>query len=148
MGDVVDSETRSRMMSGIRSKNTKPEIIIRRLLHANGFRFRLHSKRLPGKPDIVLPKYIAVIFVHGCFWHKHNCHLFKWPNTRPEFWQTKINRNCENDVSALSALEEKGWRTCVVWECALKSRTVDFAAIADKISDWLISDSPKLEISK
>ena len=93
MADVVDRKTRSRMMSGIRGKNTRPELLIRKGLHARGFRFRLHDKRLPGKPDLVLPKYSAVIFVHGCFWHGHDCHLFKWPQSRREFWRKKITRN-------------------------------------------------------
>ena len=97
MTDVVNKQTRSRMMSGIKSKNTKPELIIRKALFKKGFRFKLHDKSLPGKPDLVLPKYDAVIFIHGCFWHQHNCHLFKWPSTRPEFWETKIHRNVEVD---------------------------------------------------
>ena len=97
MVDVVDTATRSRMMAGIRGTNTKPELLLRKGLHAQGFRFRLHSTGLPGKPDIVLPRHHAVVFAHGCFWHGHNCHLFKWPSTRPEFWQAKIERNREVD---------------------------------------------------
>ena len=97
MVDVVSKEKRSKMMSGIRYKDTKPEIIIRKALHAKGFRYSLHNNKLPGKPDIVLPKYNAIIFIHGCFWHQHNCHLFKWPSTRPEFWQNKISGNKERD---------------------------------------------------
>lgn len=111
------------MMAGIRGKNTKPEMIIRRGLHARGFRYLLHDKRLPGKPDLVFPKHRAVIFVHGCFWHGHDCHLFKWPKTRREFWRKKIERNQEIDDAALLALINSGWRYCVVWECALKGRT-------------------------
>lgn len=123
MADVVSVAVRSRMMSGIRGKNTKPELIIRRGLHAKGFRYLLHDKRLPGKPDLVFPRYRAVIFVHGCFWHGHDCHLFKWPKTRKEFWRKKIERNKEVDENALAVLAKSGWRYCIVWECALKGRT-------------------------
>jgi DNA mismatch endonuclease (patch repair protein) len=107
MTDIVDSKTRSRMMSGIKGKNTKPEILIRSLLHRNGFRFRIHEKNLPGKPDIVLKRYQAVIFVHGCFWHRHLCHLFKWPKTRPDFWRDKINKNVINDQNNIQATTSK-----------------------------------------
>ena len=135
------------MMSGIRGKNTKPELLIRKALHARGFRYRLHCKDLPGNPDLCLPKYHAVIFVHGCFWHGHGCHLFKWPKTRPEFWREKIGRNCEIDAASERALAEGGWRQAVIWECALKGR--DRLALEDVIStcaDWLHSDRPRLEI--
>ena len=117
MVDVVDSATRSRMMSGIRGRNTKPEILIRSLLHRQGFRFRLHVRDMPGKPDIVLPRYRAVVFVHGCFWHGHNCPLFKLPGTRPDFWSEKIERNQNNDNRAKAALLADGWRVGVIWEC-------------------------------
>src|SRR4051812_15356860 len=107
------------MMSGIRGKNTKPEKVLRQLLHARGFRFRLHA-RLPGHPDIVLPKWNAVIFVHGCFWHRHECAIFKWPSTRPEFWRAKINGNAERDKRNEISLVEDGWRVGMVWECSLR----------------------------
>ncbi len=123
MPDVVDKATRSRMMSGIKGTNTKPEMIIRSGLHKRGFRFRLHDKKLPGKPDLVLPKYSAVIFVNGCFWHKHNCHLFKWPKTRQEFWREKIEGNAARDERNVQALLDGGWRVMTVWECALKGKT-------------------------
>ncbi|MDD3801263.1 MAG: DNA mismatch endonuclease Vsr [Desulfuromonas thiophila] len=147
MMDVVDSETRSRMMSGIRGKDTKPELEIRRQLHRLGFRYRLHDKQLPGKPDIVLKKYNAVIFVNGCFWHRHNCHLFKWPKTRPEFWKEKINRNHENDLKALQKLQSSGWRVCIVWECAIKGAAKDIQEIPKIIARWLKSNKRMLEIS-
>jgi DNA mismatch endonuclease (patch repair protein) len=147
MTDVVDSETRSKMMSGIRGKDTKPELGIRRQLHRLGFRYRLHDKKLPGKPDIVLKKYNAVIFVHGCFWHRHNCHLFKWPKTRPEFWKEKINRNHENDLKALQKLQSSGWRVCIVWECAVKGTAKDIQAVSKTIARWLKSNKHTLEIS-
>jgi len=110
-------------MSNIRGKDTKPELVIRRGLHSLGFRYRLHVKGLPGKPDIVLPKWRAVIFVHGCFWHGHDCHLFKWPKTREDFWRQKIETNRRNDAKAIDALQEQGWRVLVIRECALKGKT-------------------------
>ena len=140
MVDVVDQKTRSRMMSGIRSKNTKPELLIRKGLHARGFRFRLNDKRLTGKPDLVFPKYSAVIFVHGCFWHRHDCHLFKWPKTRREFWHKKLLRNQEKDVESYASLKKDGWYILTIWECALKGRT---RRPLDKVlymtADWLVS---------
>jgi DNA mismatch endonuclease (patch repair protein) len=125
------------MMSGIRGKNTKPELLIRKALHARGFRYRLHCD-LPGKPDICLPKHRAVIFVHGCFWHGHGCHLFKWPSTRPEFWKAKIERNCEVDRAAEARLIDLGWRVAIVWECALKGRgRMPLSETVDQLSAWL-----------
>jgi DNA mismatch endonuclease (patch repair protein) len=117
MTDIVSKKTRSRMMSGIRGKDTWPEMMVRRLLHAQGFRYRLHRKDLPGKPDIVLPKYKAAIFVNGCFWHGHECSLFKWPASNAEFWENKIKANRRRDASAIEALEALGWRCLTVWEC-------------------------------
>lgn len=138
MTDVVDKKTRSRMMSGIKGKNTKPELIIRKGLFARGFRYRLHDKRLPGRPDLVLPKYNAVIFVHGCFWHGHDCHLFKWPKTRPAFWRKKIGRNRERDTEVCNSLKEEGWYILTVWECALKGRTrYGGYAILNEVEEWL-----------
>ena len=128
------------MMSGIRSKNTKPELLIRKGLHARGFRFRLHDKLLPGKPDLVLPKYSAVIFVHGCFWHRHDCHLFKWPKTRREFWHKKLLRNQEKDVESYASLKKDGWYILTIWECALKGRTrKPLDKVLDMAADWLVS---------
>lgn len=145
MIDVVDSATRSRMMSGIRARNTKPEILIRSLLHRQGFRFRLHARELPGKPDIVLSRFHAVIFVHGCFWHGHDCPFFKWPSTRPEFWRDKIGRNQENDRRAMAALRTSGWRIGVVWECALRGKNRDVEGVALKLGDWLRGDGSFFE---
>lgn len=147
MADIVTAEVRSRMMSGIRGTNTKPELLLRKGLHALGFRFRLHDRSLPGKPDIVLPRYKAVIFAHGCFWHGHDCHLFKWPSTRPEFWQAKIARNRTVDERAEAALAEAGWRQAVVWECALKGKTrLPLEEVITACAEWLRSDRPRLEI--
>jgi len=147
MADIVTAEVRSRMMSGIRGTNTKPELMLRKGLHALGFRFRLHDRSLPGKPDIVLPRYKAVIFAHGCFWHGHDCHLFKLPSTRPEFWQAKIARNRAVDERTDAALTEAGWRQAIVWECALKGKTrLPFEDVIQSCAEWLRSDRPRLEI--
>jgi len=108
-------------MSRIKGKNTKPEMLVRKFLHANGFRYRLHDKKLPGKPDIVLPKYKTVIFVHGCFWHGHEgCKYYVVPKTKTEWWLNKINGNKANDLKAFDALKKEGWRVIEVWECDLK----------------------------
>lgn len=148
MVDVVDSATRSRMMSGIRGRNTKPEILIRSLLHRQGFRFRLHVRDMPGKPDIVLPRYRAVVFVHGCFWHGHNCPLFKLPGTRPDFWSEKIERNQNNDNRAKAALLADGWRVGVIWECALRGAGENIEGVAQSLAEWLRSDTPLIEVRK
>jgi DNA mismatch endonuclease (patch repair protein) len=145
MADVVDKATRSRMMSGIRGRDTKPEILIRSLLHRRGFRFRLHDRALPGKPDIVLPRYHAVIFVHGCFWHGHDCPLFKWPKTRPEFWRNKIGKNRENDALVKESLLGRGWRVGIVWECALRGAGKNMDVVAERLSDWLRGNTPFME---
>lgn len=147
MTDVVDVKTRSRMMSGIRCRNTRPEMLIRIRLHKNGFRYRLHDKKLAGKPDIILKKYRAVIFIHGCFWHKHECHLFKWPKTRPEFWRDKINGNFSNDQKTVAALKSSGWRVCIVWECALKGKKANLDTAIAKITAWLAGAESSLELA-
>ena len=118
MTDIVDSKTRSRMMAAVAQKNTKPEVALRRLLHRSGLRFRLHDPGLPGRPDIVFPKYRAVIFVHGCFWHRHQrCSRTTTPKTRRGFWQQKFEENVRRDRKNVRELEESGWRVFVVWEC-------------------------------
>ena len=122
MVDIVSTETRSRMMAGIRGRDTRPEMIIRSGLHRRGFRFSLHAGGLPGRPDLVFTRYKAVILVQGCFWHGHDCHLFKWPSTRPEFWREKITGNVLRDRRAYLELRDLGWRACEVWECTLKGR--------------------------
>lgn len=121
MADVHSPQTRSYNMSRIRSKDTKPELQVRKYLHALGFRFRLHKKELPGKPDIILPKYKTVVFVHGCFWHGHKfCKYFKLPGTNTLWWLDKINRNRENDKKAIKSLKNDGFRVIIIWECDLK----------------------------
>ncbi len=126
MADVHDKATRSYNMSRIRSRNTKPELLVRKFLHAHGFRYRLHVKNLRGKPDLVLPKYKTVIFIHGCFWHGHeNCKYFVVPKTRTEWWLTKINSNKTNDAKALKALQKDGWKIITLWECELRPATFE-----------------------
>tara|TARA_R110002049_G_scaffold281350_1_gene460909 strand:+ start:5669 stop:6103 length:435 start_codon:yes stop_codon:yes gene_type:complete len=142
--DIVDTKTRSRMMSGIGGKDTKPELLLRRGLHARGFRFRLHDKRLPGKPDLVLSKFKAAIFVHGCFWHRHEgCRYATTPSTRPEFWSEKFATNVERDARNEAAVRDLGWRIAIVWECSLK-RPVREAAINDVVF-WLRGPSTRAE---
>ncbi len=120
--DNVSKEKRSWNMSRIRAKNTRPEIFVRSLLHRTGYRFRLHVKSLPGKPDIVLPKYKTVIFVHGCFWHRHpNCKYAYTPKSRIDFWQRKFKQNVERHVSVTNELKKLGWRVIVVWECEISN---------------------------
>lgn len=147
MVDVVSKEVRSRMMSGIRGKNTKPELALRKGLHALGFRFRIHA-RLPGRPDLVFPKWRAVMFVHGCFWHSHHCHLFKWPKSRDEFWRKKISGNAVRDQENIAKLLEAGWRVGIVWECALKGRNrLDSTQVIEMCSIWLKSNRNRLELA-
>lgn len=129
--DVVDTKTRSRMMSGIKNKDTKPEILLRRYLHLKGFRFRLHVAKLPGKPDIVLPKYNLCIFVHGCFWHQHSgCRYATVPKSNTAFWHDKFLANIKRDDEAISNLLDKGWRLFIIWECGLRK-------INDQSLEWL-----------
>ena len=127
------SEQRSRNMSAIKSKNTKPEIAVRKLLHSMGYRFRLHRKDLPGSPDIVLPKYKTVIFVHGCFWHRHeNCKYASTPKTRKEFWENKFKTNLKRDAEVQEKIKNIGWQSVVIWECEtkkvdnLREKLIDF----------------------
>lgn len=120
MTDVVDAATRSRMMAGIQGKNTRPELFLRKALHAMGFRYRLGGKGLPGKPDIVFPRRRVVIFVHGCFWHMHECKYFKWPATNPQFWHEKLDGNVQRDRRVAVELQSRGWTVLTVWECELK----------------------------
>lgn len=134
-------------MAAIRSTNTAPERQIRRALHAAGFRYRLHVKELPGKPDLVLPRFQAVILVNGCFWHRHDCHLFKWPATRTEFWKAKLDRNAEVDQLTLVSLLGKGWRVATVWECALKGRTrLSVSDAMQRLTSWVMSEERTITI--
>ena len=147
MADIVTPEKRSQMMAGIRGKDTKPEILIRKALFARGWRYRLHDRRLPGKPDLVFPRLRAVVFVDGCFWHGHQCHLFKTPSSRVDFWTEKIGRNRERDREVRKKLDELGWRHLTVWECALKGRTrLPIIDVVDSVAHWLESGDGSAEI--
>lgn len=119
MSDVFDPETRSRVMSRIRARNTSPELFVRRALHRAGFRFRLHRKNLPGKPDLVLPRHRVAVFVHGCFWHGHNCGAFRLPKTNASYWERKIEANQRRDRHNQQLLLQNGWKVYVIWECDL-----------------------------
>lgn len=141
MVDIMTPDARRRLMSSIGSRNTGPESLVRHGLHALGFRYRLNDRRLPGKPDIVFPKWGAVIFVHGCFWHGHDCHLFTLPKTRTDFWLKKIEGNRRGDGLTGSTLGDQGWRVGVVWECSLKGRgRLDLEDAMHSLASWLRSD--------
>lgn len=135
MADNHTKEIRSMNMSHIRSKNTKPEEIVRKYLFSKGLRYRKNVRKLPGCPDIVLKKYKAVIFVNGCFWHKHDCGRFVWPSSNAEYWSKKINRNVERDAQNIALLTEQGWRVLIIWECQLKKNVAEqnLKMIYDKI---------------
>lgn len=133
MADNRTKASRSALMARIGSKNTSPELIVRRLLHGLGYRFRLHRKDLPGKPDIVLPGRRKVIFVHGCFWHAHGCRIGRPPKSRPEFWEPKLARNRQRDAQNVAALEALGWDVETVWQCEMKERE----ALADRLVAFL-----------
>jgi DNA mismatch endonuclease (patch repair protein) len=146
MADIVSIETRSRMMSSIRARDTKPEMLVRRYLHALGFRYRLSPRELPGRPDLLLPKYRAAIFVHGCFWHGHEkCRFATIPSTRTEFWQEKISANKARDAAVVDKLHEMAWRVGVVWECALRSKRQEALT---RLAEFIDSESPQVEIAE
>lgn len=135
MVDVVDKATRSRMMSGIRGKNTSPELIVRKFLHAQGLRYKLHAKDLPGKPDLVFPKYGVVIFVHGCFWHRHSgCRYSTTPSSNQNFWMQKFDDNVRRDREAIKKLKKAGWRVLVIWECDMTDKTLEMLLRKIKIT--------------
>ena len=146
MSDVVDRATRSRMMAGIGSRDTVPELVLRRALHARGLRYRLHDRGLTGTPDLVFPRFQAVCFVHGCFWHRHaGCTYATTPTTRLEFWQAKFDSNIERDRRNRRELLEAGWRVAIVWECALRRKGE--LGIALKLDLWLRGNARKFETS-
>lgn len=135
------------MMAAVKAKNTKPELVVRRGLHALGFRYLLHDRRLPGKPDIVLPRWHAAIFVHGCFWHGHDCPLFRWPGTRQDFWRQKIGRNQERDAEVEAELDRIGWRVLKIWECSMKGTgRIGVEAVLPRAAEWLRSSALAGEI--
>lgn len=138
MADVVDVATRSRMMASIRGANTKPELRLRSALHRRGFRYRLHDPRLPGRPDLVFPRHNAVVFVHGCFWHRHEgCHWCTMPASNVEFWSAKFLSNMGRDSKHREALRKAGWRVATVWECALRGD--ELVRTATALARWLDS---------
>ena len=134
------------MMAGIKGKDTKPELVLRRALHARGFRYRLHSKTVPGRPDLVFPKHHAIVFVHGCFWHRHEgCRYTTTPSTRPEFWQAKFDATVARDRSVHDQLLDGGWRVATVWECALR-RPEETALAANLLAAWLRSSAAEIQM--
>lgn len=148
MVDVVSPSVRSRMMSGIKGKNSQPEMLVRRMLFAAGYRFRLHRRDLPGTPDIVMPGRKIAIFVHGCFWHAHKgCKYFKLPATRPDFWAAKLQANVDRDQKAIEALTAMGWRVLCVWECATRDPET-LKSLDDKIVQWINEDTQFGEIGR
>jgi DNA mismatch endonuclease (patch repair protein) len=143
--DVLTREQRRLNMSRIRSRDTTPEILVRKGLHAAGFRFRLHQRQLPGRPDLVLARYRTVIFINGCFWHSHGCHISRIPDTRQEYWKPKLDRNATRDREAQEALRVAGWRVVRVWECALRGRTrLTEDSALQKIADFIRNDTGML----
>jgi DNA mismatch endonuclease (patch repair protein) len=147
VADVVDKATRSQMMAGIRCKDTKPERVIRIALHSAGFRYRLHVSALPGRPDLVFPKYSAIILVHGCFWHRHpGCWWCTTPSSNRKFWAAKFDQNIRRDAKNISDLGSLGWRVAVVWECALRLRGLD--EVVKEIGRWLQGGDQTLVLPK
>lgn len=146
MTDYLNSDQRSKLMSRVKNRDTKIETILRSLLHRRGFRFRKNVTNLPGRPDIILPKYKAVVFVHGCFWHGHgNCNKGRLPSTKIDFWQKKISENKTRDEETKKQLFTADWRVAVVWECSFRNKTQQAITI-EQLCDWINSDSSYFEI--
>lgn len=148
MPDTISPQKRSEVMAKVGSKDTRPELVIRRGLHLRGFRYRLHDSKLPGKPDLVFPRYKAVIFVNGCFWHGHDCPRFRLPSSNTEYWNGKIARNVARDKGNRQLLHAEGWRVLTVWECALTGKEkLDLKIVLARASEWLLSTKSHCEIS-
>lgn len=148
MADVVSPETRSRMMARIGPKDSDIELFIRRALHARGYRFRLHARNLPGRPDILFPRYRAVIQVHGCFWHQHDCSLFRLPSTNTDLWKTKLDENRARDLRTKAQLESLGWRVLEIWECSIRNQTKEGQGqVINQTAAWLNSYACSAAIS-
>ena len=146
MVDVVSPADRSRMMAGIKGKNSQPELLVRRMLFASGYRFRLHRRDMPGTPDIVMPRRKVAIFVHGCFWHHHQgCRYAKMPATRPDFWKAKLEANVERDRRAVDKLQALGWRVLCVWECSTRDAEAA-AGLQGAMNSWIESSERLGEI--
>ena len=141
MADVLTKEQRQLNMRNIKGKDTKPEILLRRALHARGLRYRLHCRELPGSPDLVFPKYRAVVFVHGCFWHRHGCKYTSTPSTHRDFWEQKFLKNVKRDEKAVKELEQMGWRVFIVWECQIKKAHGNLNQICDQVIMYLKKSS-------
>lgn len=150
MTDTVDARTRSRMMSAVRSRNSRIEVAVRKRLFAQGLRYRLHRRDLPGTPDFVFPKHRSAVFVHGCFWHLHGCELSSIPDTRRDWWKEKLERNAERDARAVSRLRSLGWRVLTIWECRFRRAGLDRDRALDEAcreaADFVRSSLPFLEI--
>ena len=147
MTDSISVERRSQIMALVGSKDTKPELLIRKGLHARGFRYRLHVKELPGKPDLVFPRYKSVILINGCFWHGHSCQLYRFPKSNTNYWKQKIARNIERDTSNRQSLHDEGWRVLTIWECALKGREkLELEQVVALAAAWLRASSSISEI--
>jgi DNA mismatch endonuclease (patch repair protein) len=145
---MINKDVRSRMMASIKGRNTKPERQVRKLLHRLGFRFRLHARELPGRPDVVLPKHDLAVFVHGCFWHQHkNCRFAVMPKTNLSFWSQKLNGNLRRDEAAIEQLRKLGWRTLIIWECALKSEE-SLLRLPAQLSRFIPSHQRRAEIPR
>ena len=147
MTDVHDRQTRSRNMAAIRNSNTKPELRVRKELHRRGLRYSLKNRALPGKPDVVLSKYRVAVFVHGCFWHRHNCNYFKLPKTNTEFWKNKISANVQRDIEVIRQITDIGYRVLVIWECSFKGRNKErLDSLFESIILWIRFDERTSEI--
>jgi len=148
MVDIVTPAVRSRMMSAVKGRNTKPELVVRKRLFARGLRYSLHARSLPGKPDLLFRRYKAVVFIHGCFWHGHDCHLFRWPKSNSAFWRKKIHRNQTVDARTVEELRVLGWRTMIVWECAVRGVSEKHLdGVADRVKRWIQGNRRSGEIS-
>jgi DNA mismatch endonuclease (patch repair protein) len=139
--DTVDKSTRSKIMASVRQKSTGPEMRLRKALHKIGFRYRVNDKKLKGSPDLVFPKYKSVIFVHGCFWHRHGCKATTTPNTRQDFWNAKFKANVRRDKSNIETLLNQGWRVMVVWECSLKGKGEHVDSVIHEVAGWIRADA-------
>lgn len=147
MTDVHDRHTRSRNMAAIRNSNTKPELRVRKELHRRGMRYSLKNRALPGKPDVVLSKYRVAVFVHGCFWHRHDCNYFKLPKTNTEFWKNKISANVQRDVEVIRQITDIGYRVLIIWECSFKGKNKErLDSLFDSIILWIRLDEKTSEI--
>ncbi|WP_199261573.1 very short patch repair endonuclease [Paracoccus binzhouensis] len=146
--DMVDRQTRSRIMASVGQKDTGAEMVLRRALHGSGLRYRLHVRGLPGSPDLVFPRFRAAVFVHGCYWHAHGCYRSTIPKSRRSFWTEKFDANRRRDSEKAAALRDIGWRVLTVWECALKGKTaLPMPDVVDRVSGWLRSEEPCAEIA-